>query len=339
MGEFDYGPDCLYFPLVIDSTNKKLTIKEFDSDNNVLQQDTISLDENRYWNHNTDATNSPDLQDGLLHHIKEKMNGSPSLNGSYAITPVTPTGSEITNSGIIIFNGVTTFDHFGLDFTPGGSAATTFPPEYLGFSTETDLATSGTGGQTLYSPFSVYGQYRPWNVIDGIATKKKRDPMRLVASSSDDASHARGQVLGEFDVRPFEFQSVYGGVVYKNRAHDQGSAKVARLPWYDSNSIPFDDTGSSTPYGDVHNAFEDLYVAMTTPGEGNLFSKIVVLYDEADTSDGMDWGSHEVERCRIRMNGEQDGNWNSYITQQRMQGDYYQVKFELQIIDDWGYRQ
>jgi len=334
MSEFDYGPDFFFTPIVVTSANNTIVIEELDSGGATLQSDDISISEGRYWNHLTPSSTSPDNQDGLLRAIQEALNsGTNALSGFYSISENTPASSDLPYSGISIdVDGVADVN------IRDDSSSSTMDVRWLGFAPDT--VPSSTDG-ILDSPYSLQGQFQSSNIIGGIASKKWREPMKAVAASSDDASHARGQVLAQFDVRTFVYEGIQGAVVRKGRAHDQGSAQNIALPWYGAGNVPFDSFSeyNTEPYGDIHNHFEHLFDVMTSPGEGNMFAQVVVLYDGADQSDSMQWDEHEVERCRLRITGDQGGELSQYVSPQRMKGEYYKLEFTLQVIDDWGYRQ
>lgn len=345
MGEFDYGADKFFVPLTIDSSNQDIVIHEDpDDDGTYENQSTISISEGDYFNHSTGSGLSPDGNAGLLSAIETAINADGTLDGTYVIEAATPPmgalsptyGNELTNSGIVIKE--TSPIPWKLVLS---DANWTLPNKWLGFEVCTAVSdrtsTLDSGAHEIPSPFSLWGQWQVHTLVGDKASDKTSRDVQSMRASSDDMEQARVQKYNTITVRNFEYEVVPGAMARQNRGHDQGSAIMARIPW--------DDTLCVDPYGDVHNAWEDLFYLMTEPNTstGNLVD-VMAVYDTGDDSNAhsVDTGADDksVEVLRFRAEGGSDNfsDPSEYWSKKR-HGELYKIQWQMQVIDSYSYRQ
>lgn len=344
MGEFDYSIDKHFWEFYLDSTEDDVVIREdTDGDGTAENTDTISIGAGWYYNHNTSTSAAATTNQGLLRQFIAALNNSSTLTGNYAVNAQTPpthsyTGTNsLTDAGIQIVESSGNINGwFELDIA---DSSWTLDPRYLGFPNPSNSYTAqssaaGDSKNTLNSPYSLWAQWQVHNLVRDAASDKRKRTITDTRTSSGDSEQARGQKLNQYDVRRFEYEILPGAMVRKDRGHDEGSAKLAKVGW--DSSLQY----ANRVWGEVHNAWADLFEMMVTPRQDNgELRSVIVLHDT--TGHELRTGSELMDRVRLRKEGSNSDMMdpNDFWETQEPMGELHSVEYETQIIESWNYRQ
>lgn len=342
MGEFDYSTDKHFWQFHLSDGERSLAVTE-DADGDGSPENAVNFQiaSGFYLNHRSTSSAAPLGNTGLLKAIEDQMNNQGGLDGTYEIVEQTPpthsysATNELTDAGIRIKEtSGNVGGYFRMKFT---DANWNLDIRFLGWpSTDSPFfaeSTTENGKEVLDSPFSLYGQWQVNALVLNAASDKRGRTITDRRTSSGDAEASRAQKFNEYDVRRFMYQVVPGAMVRQGRGHDEGSAKLARVGWDSSN------TYSSRNIGEVHNNWATLFNKMVSPKHDDGKPRnIVVLHDE--TSHKLGTNNQSIEHYRMRNEGNSElADPSDFWNTQSNMGEFYELEWEGQIIENWRYRQ
>jgi len=338
MGEFRYDIDKHFWEVYLPTSANDLVVEEDTTgDGNFDTSVILTIPSGHYFNHLSGSPVSADGRDGLLLELEQQLNNSGTLTGTYNVVAQTPTlpyksaNNQLPKSGITIKETSDSPNKFALDFLNNN---TTINQRYFGFVSNLQQveAQTVTGGSEIVSPFSVWGQWQVSNVVRNAASDKTEAEVNEHHSSTGDAPNARVQNLREFEIRKFAYPAVFGALVRRNRGHDQGSAKTAHIPWYSPGGVPL---------GDINNAWADFFRFMATPHRTTGRPRdAMVVHDTGDTGHTLNKSDDQIERYRLRVDGNRSNQDPSdYWDTRSATGEMYDLEWEAQILENFGYRQ
>lgn len=306
MADFVYGQDRFFSEFEVTSSDNQLVINDPDDGEITASVSTGSS----YFNHLDDGGNA--LHGSAFLKALETAINSAATTNTYTIASNTPSGSDLTKSGISISS---TGGDFTLKFS---DASTTIDPRWIGWG-ESQSSDVGAANP-VQSPFSLYPVWQSHNQLDNAATDKRKIPHQNIQLSGDDVQQAARKKFLERDRRLFRYEWIFAGHVKENRATDQKSADNAGLP-----------------QGDVHNAFELFWRAATEGDENEKLVRIVIVHDRGGEGYENVYDDDHEELVRL-ADADQIRSADDIIDDMNMAGEYYSIAF-LTDIEDGEYDQ
>lgn len=263
LGNSRYGIDWMARAFEIDSSNQDLVVSEAG-----VGSDTLTIAAATVWNH-ADASETSGDHNGLIYALEALLNASGTLTNTYTVAAATPSGSDLTNSGIeITASAAGGAAEFTLEFSDG---STTVNPRWFGWGESPGDQTSSSG--VLASPYSLYATWQSPH-----AAHDKRDARRqsMNSSTSDPVNAYRNPFKGHRR-RLMHYRFVPAGHVRRWAAEDSDIASDAGLPT-----------------GDINNAFADFLWEASASNED-----ILVVYDDGDDDLQVDSHTDKYEYVRF----------------------------------------
>lgn len=249
MASGNYDIDKIFWPITLTKSNDALVVSEDGGVRESLVRFSVDSDIVTFpatlYNHKdtTFAAGASVSHFALLHQLEAALNNNTTLQNTYSVTANTPTGSDLTNSGITIARASGT-NQFNLEWA---GASTTVDPRWFGW----PAGASDTGlGTSHDSPGSIWAVWQS----PVVAHDKRRRPTQ-VASRSDGSAHAKSVIWDSPLRRQVTWQPVRGAHVWNDRADDATLASEAGLPT-----------------GDTRNALQDLWWESARAGDVLLFA-------------------------------------------------------------------
>lgn len=269
------GPDVHFWPLEVTSDTHRIGLEEDTDGDGALDSkvDTTIATGTKYAYRGNGA--GPSSTVGLYDALETALNSLASEN-TYAIEAATPDGSQITYSGVRIraTNASPAAFRVRWDFVDG------LDPRWLGWgagSTTSPTSSSHAPADSVESPYTIYGQWRPVTAFSqNTATLKDWDRRAHLESSGNDPIHDVQIEHGTpTEIRPLTYSQVPATCIRGGRGQDATYADLAGLA-----------------AGDTHNGLDDWHDAV---GRGRK-QRAIVLHNEADRADhDLDVSADDVE--------------------------------------------
>jgi len=283
------GPDRWIYPVEVTSSTQDLRVLEDqDGDGAFESGATVTISPGWYWGHADSSFTLPGLYDA----IESAMN-SAGLGNTYTITSQTPSGSQVSQSGIRIQGDTYPFkiDGFGTDM----------PGEWFGWDFGT-LGDAESDNLKIDFPRSPHTYWQPWSIFSTkSAAAKDWDQRRLIGQSSQDARNAYQIEYAEpIPTREYTYPWLPAANVRKGKADDADHARNAGIPT-----------------GDTGHALYHLWEVASRNRE------IIIVHNDGDQDLQVD--SHQYERGYLRPSARQ--SFDEMHERVRDAGEFYTVEF------------
>jgi len=265
-------------------------------------QITVTIPEGKYYTHR--STKSPTYPFRSLYKTIEGLLAATAATNGYAFESATPTlsPSQVGN-GIKITNPII---EWRIEW-PSDS----IEKKWFGLTNHAgNVASVDNGGiWEITSGHTVAGRWRSTGLgnIDGIATRKRKNPKITSQWSHDRPSDRRGIVWHKDNEYAFEYQYVLAGQIYEDAANLASYAEVAGLAAGDSNAV-----------------FEHLWYSMAK-GEN-----VLCIHDD----DGWDGTITYANRFINSHTMQNLGNISltSAISMRALQGEAYDIQLNTFVV-------
>lgn len=290
----------LYPVEVVAGVNDKFRVNEFGAGG--AGQITVTIPAGKYYTHR--STKGPDFPFQSLYKTIENLLGATIAANGYAFESANPTLSPLqVGNGIKITNPIV---EWRIEW-PFDS----IERKWFGLTNFTGHATStNTGGiWEITSGHTVAGRWRSTGLgnIDGIATRKRKNPRVNSQWSHDRPSDRRGIVWHKDNEYQFEYQYVLAGQVYEDAANLSSYATVAGLAYRDSNAV-----------------FEHLWYSMAK-GE-----RVLCIHDNDAWDGSITFAGRFINSHVLQSLGNQ--SLTSAITLRALQGEAYDINLNTFVV-------
>jgi hypothetical protein len=305
------GPDRYVYAFDVTSSDNEFQLSE-DTDGDSLTDSAYdgSITPDRYWGYKDDG-NGPSGFPSFLKVFEDELNRIATEN-NYEVSAATPDTSTLTNGGIQIQAINSSPAAFELQW---GAVTDPIDPRWIGWrpgDTSTLASTSDSPSDSLISPHSIYGSWRPITAFsDDTATQKPLDEKRWLQTSSDDEiNNTQVEYGASIRKRTVMYPHAPAACVRRNRAQDADYASQAGLP-----------------NGDTNNALYHLWQAASLGGGKE---KVAIVHNDGDTDHTIDTLAYDYEIGFLTPQGARS-TFSELYDIQKVRGELYDLEFTVAL--------